>query len=519
MANNATLYSYCSTFNVGCPVWTTPDRTVVANPGIYAAFDYSTQGTRYITVANGVISSINNLCPIGPGSVIATLSYYTPGFGELPENAGSGIIEVSRGENSTTMTPFHTVYREWIDVKSSANGTIITAIRSLAIPEANGRVERSIDSGTTFTNNATGISNSHTPVGLAVDDTAATTIVITANGYIYYTYNPYVNDYLPASIPGIRNWKAVAISSTGNIVIAAAADGTVWRSTRTQLHSTWTQSNVGGGSKSWTCITMNASGSVIWLAGNNTDLYLSTDGGLVFVQVPITVTIPNIGNISSPFNFSNIATDNLGNNTVATVEPSSNSANLSFIAKNFIGGSVNYNNWSWGWGYTGYYPYNGMPNGNWTGLAVSSNAFTVYAVNNHPSQGGLYVSQDSASTFYYTGGVKPYTSISYIRNQTCPSNGTLLTQYCEGTVLISIYANGSCGTYATTEYNSPSCQPLECNAYSVSDFGYVSYVDCNGDDQFIYYSPGDFFCARTFNYGPAYLYALGCDVGPGGGIA
>jgi hypothetical protein len=525
MANNATLYSYCSTFNVGCPVWTTPDRTVVANPGIYSAFDYSLQGTRYITVANGVITSINNLCPIGPGSVIATQSLYTtPIFGEVPESGGIAFIEVARGENSTTLTPFHSAGKDWIEAKSSTNGQFIYAIRNLMVPESGGRVERSLDSGATFNIITSGMTPTHNPVAIAMDETADTVVVVTQNGYIYHNLGPYFTNFISSAVPGIRNWKAVAVSAAGNVIIAAAEDGTVWRTTRSQIaqgntNKGWVQSNVGGGSNSWTSIAINRLGSVIWLVGNNTHLYLSQNGGLSFVQVPITVTVPNIGNISSPFNFSNIATDNLGNNTVATVEPSSNSSNLGFIAKNFITGSVNYNNWSWGWGFTGVFPYNNIVNGNWTGLAVSSNAATVYAVNNHPTKGGFYFSQDNASTFYTTGGVSPYTSISYVRNQTCPANGTLLEEYCEGSILISIYANGTCGTYATTEYNSPSCQPLECNTYSVSDFGYVSYVDCNGDDQFIYYSPGDFFCARTYNYGPAYEYARGCDGVPGGGIA
>jgi hypothetical protein len=523
MASNVTLYSYCSTLNVGCPVWTNPERTDIASSGYYSVFDYYTNGTTYITVNfNGIVISINNLCPIGPGSVIATLTFYTPGFGELPENAGSGIIEVARGENSTTMSPFHTVHREWIEAKSSSDGQYIYAIRKLIIPESGGRVERSLDGGVTFNIIISGMTPTHNPVAIAMDETADTVVVVTQNGYIYHNLGTYFTDFRTSTTPGIRDWKAVAVSAAGNVIIAAAADGTVWRTSKTRLVQNtgtlgWAQSNVGGGSNSWTSIAMNRSGSVIWLVGNNTHLYLSQDGGQTFVQVPITVTVPNIGNISSPFNFSNIATDNLGNNTVATVEPSSSSANLSFIVKNFIGGSVNYNNWSWGWGYTGVFPYNNIVNGNWTGLALSSNAATVYAVNNNTTKGGLYISQDNASNFYYTGDVKPYSSISYIRNQTCPANGTLLEQYCDGTTWTQVFANGTCGTYITQEYNAYLCQ--QCNTYSVSDFGFVSYTDCNGDSQYIYYNPGDFFCALSVNFGPAYQYATGCDGIPGGGIA
>jgi len=515
MASNVTLYSYCSTLNIGCPVWTNPERTIVASSGYYSVFDYLTEGVRYISVnTSGVVISVNNLCPVGPGSIIATQSGY-----------GTGIIEVSRGENSMTLTPFYTVGRDWIEAKSSSNGQYIYAIRNLIVPESGGRVERSLDSGVTFNTITTGITPTHNPVSIAMDETADTVVVVTQNGYIYYNLGPYFNTFNSSTTPGIRNWKAVAVSSAGNLIIAAAADGTVWRTSRYQLANTpntqgWVQSNVGGGSNSWTSITMNRLGSVIWLVGNNTHPYLSTDGGQTFVQVPITITIPNIATISSPFNFSNIATDNLGNNTVATVEPSSNSANLSFIVKNFIGGSVNYNNWSWSYGYTGVYPYNNIVNGNWTGLAVSSNAAMVYAVNNHPSQGGLYVGSNISTNpqfaFALLGNTngKPYSSITYVRNQTCPANGTVLDQYCDGTTWTQVIANGTCGTYITQDYNSPICQPVECNTYSVSDFGYVSYVDCNGDSQFIYYYPGDSFCARTFNYGPAYMISLGCDGGP-----
>lgn len=518
MASNVTLYSYCSTLTVGCPVWTNPERTIVAGSGYYSVFDYQTEGTRYISVnTSGIVISINNLCPIGPGSIIATQSGY-----------GTGIIEVARGENNTVLTPFYTAGRDWIEAKSSSNGQYIYVIRNFIVPESGGRVERSLDSGVTFNTITTGITPTHNPVAIAMDETADTVVIVTQNGYIYHNLGTYFTDFRTSFTPGIRNWKAVAVSAAGNVIIAAAADGTVWRTSRSQLAQNagtlgWVQANVGGGSNSWTSIAMNRLGTVIWLVGNNTHLYLSQDGGQNFVAVPITVTIPNIGNVSSPFNFSNIATDNLGNNTVATVEPSSNSANLSFILRNFIGGSVNYNNWSWVWGYTGIYPYNNIVNGNWTGITVSSDATTVYAVNNHPTQGGLYLGlyvwRDDLATFYQISGSKPYSSITYVRSQTCPANGTVLEQYCDGTTWTQVIADGSCGTYITQEYNAYLCQSSVCNTYSVSDFGYVSYVDCNGDSQFIYYSPGDFFCARTFNYGPAYLYQNGCDGIPGGGIA
>ena len=517
MASNVTLYSYCSTLTVGCPVWTNPERTIVASSGYYSVFDYSDEGTRYISVnTSGVVTSINNLCPIGPGSIIATQS----GF-------GTGIIEVSRGENTTTLTPFYTVGRDWIEAKSTSNGGIILAIRNFMIPESGGKVEGSDNYGVSFSNFSSGIEPTHNPVSLdiSVSNINNTNMIVATNpGYIYHnlgTYPPNGNYFKPQTSIGLRNWTAVAINAYGTIAVALASDGTVWRFVN---GNTWAQSNVSG-SNSWKCVTMNYTGSVIWIAGNNTHLYRSLDGGQNFVAVPITVTIPSVGNVSSPFNFSNIATDNLGNNTVATVEPSSNSSNLSFIVKNFIGGSVNYNNWSWSYGFTGIYPYNNIVNGNWTGITVSSDATTVYAVNNHPNHSGLYVGQNIStnplfafSRLGYTSG-KPYSSISYVRSQNCLSSGTLLQQYCEGTVLISIYADGSCGTYATTDYNSPSCQPVECNTYSVSDFGFVSYIDCNGNSQYIYYNPGDFFCARSYNFGPAYQYATGCDGVPGGGIA
>jgi hypothetical protein len=480
MANNSTLYSYCSPLSVGCPVWANIKRTSTASNGIYSTFDYLTQGTRYITVYNGVISSIDNLCPVGPGSVIATQYGY-----------GTGIIEVSRGENSVIMTPFHTIGKDWIEAKASTDGVYIYAIRNLVVPEAAGKIEKSSNYGASFYPITSGITPTHNPVAIAMDETADTVVVVTQNGYIYYNLSRYNSSFTAATAPGIRNWKAVAVSATGNIIFAAASDGTVWRTTRSQINSSqgWLQCNIGygGGSTSWTCITMNRNGSRIWLAGNNTHLYISDDG-YTFIPVQITVTIPNIGSVSSPFNFSNIATDNLGNNTVATVEPSSNSEQTSFIVKNFIGGSVNYSNWSWGWGRSIYYPYNNVVNGSWTGLAVSSDATTVYAVNNDPSSGGLYFSTDQASNFSFAGGSKNYSSISYVRNQTCPANGTVLEQFCDGTTWTQIIANGSCSTYTTQEYNSPLCPIMEnyvcdcgfgCEAYPNPCYYYGCY-DCNG---------------------------------------
>jgi len=303
MASNVTLYSYCSTLTVGCPVWTNPERTIVASSGYYSVFDYLDEGTRYISVnTSGIVTSINNLCPIGPGSIIATQSGY-----------GTGIIEVSRGENSTTLTPFYTAGRDWIEAKSTSNGQTIIAIRNFMIPESGGKVEGSDDYGVSFSNFSSGIQPTHNPVSLDISLSTLNNkrIVATNPGYIYHnlgTFPPNGNYFKPQTSIGLRNWKAVAINAYGNIAIALASDGTVWRYVN---GDTWAQSNVSG-SNSWTCITMNYTGSVIWIAGNNTHLYRSLDGGQNFVAVPITVTIPSIGNVSSPFNFSNIATDNLG---------------------------------------------------------------------------------------------------------------------------------------------------------------------------------------------------------------
>jgi hypothetical protein len=508
MASNAILFSYCSTLNVGCPVWTDPERTTAAPNGIYSSFNYLTQGSNYITVSNGLVSSINNICPIGPGSVLATTSGY-----------GTGIIEASRGENSTGFNPFYTLGRDWIDIKSNSTGSYIVAIRNLVIPEGGGKVELSTDSGATFNNISNGISGTHNPTCLAMSQNGYY-VVVGTSAYIYHNIQPLPagDNFRASTSAGIRNWKGVAMNTSGTLMVAIAADGTVWRSSLSQISASnsWTQSNTGTSGISWTSITMNASGSVIWIAGNNSHLYLSTDSGATFAQVPITINVPGIGNISSPFNFSNIATDNLGNNTVATIEPGAAYGNISFIIKNFIGGAVNYNNWSWSWGYTGIYPNNNNVNGSWTGLAVSSNAATIYAANNDSVRGAMYVSGDNGASFYAVTNVRPYSSVTYVRNASCPANGTLLEQFCDGSTWNRVYADGSCGTYTTVEYNSPNCQV--CSTYSVSDYGYVSYTDCSGNSQYIYFQPGDTFCAYSMNFGPAYLYSSGCTgPGPGGG--
>jgi hypothetical protein len=527
MGNDSTLYSYCSILTVGCPVWHNPERTIVANAGKYSVFDYTTQGTRYVTVVNGVISSINNLCPVGPGSIIVTSSrYYTEGFGELPE-PDTGMIEVARSDGNSELTPFYeSPNKDWIEAKSDPTGRYIIAIRKLIAPEAAGKVEFSNDYGVSYSVLSSGITSTHNPVSVDMSYSGVYKIVGTSSGYLYHnlgTAPPNGNAFKAQTNIGIRNWTAVAMNNGGNIAIALASDGTVWRWAG---NNTFLQSNVGGGSNSWKTIAMSADGGVIWIAGNNTHLHRSTDGGVNFAQVPITVPVPNVGNISSPFNFSNLATTLSGNNTVATIEPNSNSGGLGFIASNYTdlyyndGSSVTYNDWDWAWGFTGYFPYNNIVNGSWTGLAIGLNGFYVYAVNNNPSSGGLYYSADRATSFTRVTNSKPYTSVSYVRESislSCPLNGTLLEEYCNGTTLVQVFANGNCGSYTVTMNNSASCQT--CNTYSVSDFGFVSYIDCNGETQYIYYNPGDFFCALSLNYGPAYQYATGCDGVPGGGIA
>ena len=86
-----------------------------------------------------------------------------------------------------------------------------------------------------------------------------------------------------------------------------------------------------------------------------------------------------------------------------------------------------------------------------------------------------------------TGGCSGYSNIiTQTTSAGCPANGTYLSQYCSGCTLYYRYANGSCGTYDTSQGCTTTCGACCCSPAA----GTFLFAQCNGCSYDYYYSDG-----------------------------
>ena len=86
-----------------------------------------------------------------------------------------------------------------------------------------------------------------------------------------------------------------------------------------------------------------------------------------------------------------------------------------------------------------------------------------------------------------TGGYSGYSNIiTQTTSAGCPANGTYLSQYCSGCTLYYRYANGSCGTYDTSQGCTTTCGACCCSPAA----GTFLFAQCNGCSYDYYYSNG-----------------------------
>lgn len=132
----------------------------------------------------------------------------------------------------------------------------------------------------------------------------------------------------------------------------------------------------------------------------------------------------------------------------------------------------------------------------------SSNGGSSWSTNSGGCSSTPTISGLSASTTYLvrvritctsTGGYSGYSNqLSITTGAGCPAYGTYLSQFCSGCTLYYRYANGSCGTYDTSQGCTTACGGCCCSpAYGT----YLSQY-CSGYDLYYTYSDG---CNGTYS--------------------
>ena len=86
-----------------------------------------------------------------------------------------------------------------------------------------------------------------------------------------------------------------------------------------------------------------------------------------------------------------------------------------------------------------------------------------------------------------TGGYSGYSNIiTQTTSAGCPANGTYLSQFCTGCTRYYRYADGSCGTYDTSQGCTTACGGCCCSPAA----GTFLFAQCNGCSYDYYYSNG-----------------------------
>ena len=126
----------------------------------------------------------------------------------------------------------------------------------------------------------------------------------------------------------------------------------------------------------------------------------------------------------------------------------------------------------------------------------SSNGGATWGTNSTGCAASFTYSGLASSTSYYfrvritctsTGGYSGYSEVLVQSTSAgCPANGTYLSQFCSGCTLYYRYANGSCGTYDTSQGCTTACGGCCCSPGE----GTFLYAQCNGCSYDFYYSNG-----------------------------
>ena len=135
-------------------------------------------------------------------------------------------------------------------------------------------------------------------------------------------------------------------------------------------------------------------------------------------------------------------------------------------------------------------------------VEYSSNGGSSWSNNTGGCEGTKTISGLSASTTYLirvritctsTNGYSGYSNqLSITTGAGCPAYGTYLSQFCSGCTLYYRYANGSCGTYDTSQGCTTACGGCCC---SPANGTYLSQY-CSGYNLYYTYSDG---CNGTYS--------------------
>ncbi|KAL4421982.1 hypothetical protein ABPG77_011005 [Micractinium sp. CCAP 211/92] len=190
----------------------------------------------------------------------------------LSDGRGRPMWQTGTGQNEPQ---FYDNVR-WVDVTSSSDGKVLTAAFR------DGPWLYSRDGGESWEHDG----SVRAWAALASAGDGSVSFAAESNGYVYVASNSFLKVVSMGQL-GQRRWVSLAVSTTGDRLVAAAAGSPLWSAAidlgdRNLPGVTATQLTAAG-RRDWSAVAL--SGSLILAAANGDYLYLSIDGGGTFQQL------------------------------------------------------------------------------------------------------------------------------------------------------------------------------------------------------------------------------------------
>jgi hypothetical protein len=403
-------YSTCSTLGIGCPIWSDIKRT-----SLYRGSFLSDGTTYYRTNADGVIYE-TAACPT-PFTQFATTFYPYPGY-----------IYKSTDYGSTWNVALQTT-GDYSDLAVSSTGTYITVTQrssSTLLVSSNGGAS---------SYNFVGVSGLNSPTSVAMSADGQYQLIgdlggAGTYGWIYRSTNYGASWTQLGNSPGYKAWYGVAISSTGQFQTVVGDINTGRIVISNNYGASWNNKNTGR----WRSIAMSADGRY-QLAGSYLDyLFLSSNYGSTFNAVIFPWTA--LWGYGNTYTWPSVAVSSTGQYMLAV-----NEYGGIWLSQNYGSTWTNQTGDGKNWSSCSMYPSGEIM------FAAETNG-SIWRSSNY---GGNWEVVPNTGTRNYSS----LTSTTILNG--CPSPGTLIDEYCNGYDFQHIYADGNCGTYETTDYNSTYC--------------------------------------------------------------
>jgi hypothetical protein len=343
--------------------WTSATVTGTNGQSIYDQFygaaSISQNGLVAGAAANGVVYTSTTANTSGQVS-FSTGAGYT-------FNANNSNFSTQTGTSYSTFASQSITTQAWLSVSISSNGQVMAACSSNS---AGGYVYLSNNSGTTWTASTTLSTSQLNFSSVALSQTGQYILASVTSGNLYVSANTGSSWTTISSVP-VQSWTDVFVSSTGQVMVAVGT--AIQPYVSTNFGTTWSISTLGS-AQNYSAVTTSATGQYIAASASGGQIYLSTNTG----------TNWSVLSNSTTANWTSISMSGTGQIIIASANGPVNAQSL-YLSNNF------------GLTWTSLNNISALPNnGSWSGVSISTDGLRIVATTN---TGYIYTSINAGTTW------------------------------------------------------------------------------------------------------------------------